>query len=53
ALDSFLSRHAGIRAFLWRLPKHNRTVRVVCREWSISDNAMYTDFNCTFEEVTH
>ncbi|HAJ0170264.1 TPA: phage tail protein, partial [Escherichia coli] len=20
---------------------------------SISDNAMYTDFNCTFEEVTH
>ncbi|MDN0362000.1 phage tail protein, partial [Escherichia coli] len=21
--------------------------------WSISDNAMYTDFNCTFEEVTH
>ncbi|HAJ0170056.1 TPA: phage tail protein, partial [Escherichia coli] len=23
------------------------------REWSISDNAMYTDFNCTFEEVTH
>ncbi|WP_174490839.1 phage tail protein, partial [Escherichia coli] len=52
ALDSFLSRHAGIRAFLWRPPKHNRTVRVVCREWSISDNAMYTDFNCTFEEVT-
>ena len=44
---------AGIRAFLWRPPKHNRTVRVVCREWSISDNAMYTDFNCTFEEVTH
>ncbi len=53
ALDSFLSRHAGIRAFLWRPPKHNRIVRVVCREWSISDNAMYTDFNCTFEEVTH
>lgn len=53
ALDSFLSRHAGIRAFLWRPPKQNRTVRVVCREWSISDNAMYTDFNCTFEEVTH
>ncbi|MCZ5852983.1 phage tail protein [Escherichia coli] len=45
--------HFGFRAFLWRPPKHNRTVRVVCREWSISDNAMYTDFNCTFEEVTH
>lgn len=53
ALGSFLSRHAGMRAFLWRPPKYNRTVRVVCREWSISDNAMYTDFNCTFEEVTH
>ncbi|EOT1401662.1 phage tail protein, partial [Escherichia coli] len=38
---------------LWRPPKYNRTVRVVCREWSISDNAMYTDFSCTFEEVTH
>ncbi len=25
----------------------------LCREWSTSDNAMYTDFNCTFEEVTH
>lgn len=52
ALDSFYPSCRG-SCFLWRPPKHNRTVRVVCREWSISDNAMYTDFNCTFEEVTH
>ncbi|MEN2732448.1 phage tail protein [Escherichia coli] len=52
ALDSFYPVMPGF-VLLWRPPKHNRTVRVVCREWSISDNAMYTDFNCTFEEVTH
>lgn len=34
--------------------RQNTTDRqVVCREWSTSDNAMYTDFNCTLEEVTH
>ncbi|EKH04512.1 putative minor tail protein, partial [Escherichia coli PA7] len=38
-LDEFLSWHGGYRAFLWRPPKHNRTVRVVCREWSVTDNA--------------
>lgn len=26
-LDEFLSWHGGYRAFLWRPPKHNRTVR--------------------------
>lgn len=27
-LDEFLSWHGGYRAFLWRPPKHNLTVRV-------------------------
>ncbi|WP_410992549.1 phage tail protein [Escherichia coli] len=31
--------------------KHNRTVRVVCREWSVTDNARYSDFSCTIEQV--
>ncbi|EEY6533552.1 phage tail protein, partial [Escherichia coli] len=26
-------------------------VRVVCREWSITDNARYSDFSCTIEQV--
>ncbi|EES8514411.1 phage tail protein, partial [Escherichia coli] len=25
--------------------------RVVCREWSITDNARYSDFSCTIEQV--
>ena len=41
------------RAFLWRPPKHNRTVRVVCREWSVTDNARYSDFSCTIEQVVN
>ncbi|EIH1133916.1 phage tail protein, partial [Escherichia coli] len=24
---------------------------VVCREWSITDNARYSDFSCTIEQV--
>ncbi|ENM6788132.1 phage tail protein, partial [Escherichia coli] len=27
------------------------TVRVVCREWSVTDNAQYSDFSCTIEQV--
>lgn len=51
ALEGFLSWHAGWRAFLWRPPKVNRTLRVVCREWSVTDNSMYSDFSCTLEQV--
>ncbi|EET5910904.1 phage tail protein, partial [Escherichia coli] len=28
-------------------------VRVVCREWSITDNARYSDFSCTIEQVVN
>ncbi|EAA5217300.1 phage tail protein [Salmonella enterica] len=51
ALEDFLFDHAGVKAFLWRPPKHNRTIKIVCREWSVTDYACYTDFNCTFEQV--
>ncbi|WP_182304708.1 phage tail protein, partial [Salmonella enterica] len=51
ALEDFLFDHSGVKAFLWRPPKHNRTIRIVCREWSVTDYACYTDFNCTFEQV--
>nr|WP_072052427.1 phage tail protein [Escherichia coli] len=52
-LEEFLSWHGGYCAFLWRPPKHNRTVRVVCREWSVTDNARYSDFSCTIEQVVN
>ncbi|EET2705291.1 phage tail protein, partial [Escherichia coli] len=26
---------------------------VVCREWSITDNARYSDFSCTIEQVVN
>ncbi|EAC0927409.1 TPA: phage tail protein [Salmonella enterica subsp. enterica serovar Enteritidis] len=51
ALDSFLLEHGGCRAFLWIPPKYNRTIRVVCREWTVTDNATYSDFSCKFEQV--
>lgn len=51
ALEAFLVDHGGYQAFLWRVPAHNRTIRVVCREWSVTDNACYSDFSCKFEQV--
>ena len=51
ALEAFLSDHGGYKAFLWRPPKYNRTIRIVCREWSVTDNVVYSDFSCKFEQV--
>jgi phage-related protein len=31
ALEAFLAEHGGYKAFLWRPPKYNRTIKVVCR----------------------
>ncbi|EAC0751344.1 phage tail protein, partial [Escherichia coli] len=25
----------------------------VCREWSVTDNARYSDFSCTIEQVVN
>ncbi|MCY4883879.1 phage tail protein, partial [Salmonella enterica subsp. enterica serovar 1,4,[5],12:i:-] len=27
------------------------TIKVVCREWSVTDNVTYSDFSCKFEQV--
>ncbi|EMK2428517.1 phage tail protein, partial [Escherichia coli] len=27
--------------------------RGVCREWSVTDNARYSDFSCTIEQVVN
>lgn len=51
ALEAFLAEHGGYKAFLWRPPKYNRTIKVVCREWSVTDNVTYSDFSCKFEQV--
>lgn len=51
ALDSFIP---SCRGSCFCGVRQNTTGLSGClQEWSISDNAMYTDFNCTFEEVTH
>ncbi|HFU2263953.1 TPA: phage tail protein [Escherichia coli] len=52
-LENFLTMHGGWRSFFWNPPKLNRAVRVVCREWSIQDYAVYSDFSCTFEQVVN
>ncbi|MBJ9211190.1 MULTISPECIES: phage tail protein [Citrobacter] len=51
ALEAFLAEHGGYKAFLWRPPKYNRTLKVVCREWFVTDNVTYSDFSCKFEQV--
>ncbi|ECM3181154.1 phage tail protein [Salmonella enterica subsp. enterica serovar Newport] len=50
-LDAFFTRHGSWKAFLWRSPVTNRTVRVVCREWSTTTDNPWMDFHCQFDEV--
>ncbi len=52
ALDSFYPVMPGFVLFV-ASAKTQQDCPGCLQEWSISDNAMYTDFNCTFEEVTH
>lgn len=50
-LDAFFTRHGSWKAFLWRSPMTNRTVKVVCRQWDTTTNNIWTDFHCQFDEV--
>ena len=52
ALDSFYPVMPGFVLFCG-VRQNTTGLSGLSAEWSISDNAMYTDFNCTFEEVTH
>ncbi|EJR6806041.1 phage tail protein [Salmonella enterica] len=50
-LSDFFIRHGGWKAFLWRSPVTNRTVKVVCRQWDITTQNTWVDFRCQFDEV--
>lgn len=51
ALEDFLARHGGWKAFQWREPQTFRTICVVCRKWSTVVNGAYSTVTCEFEHV--
>lgn len=53
SIENFLSEHGGYKSFLWRAPSLNRIIRVVCREWRVTENVGYSDFSCKFEQVVN
>ncbi|MDM2741889.1 phage tail protein [Citrobacter sp. Cu096] len=50
-LEAFLSRHGGVKSFLWTPPYTWTQIRVVCRKWSVSVGAMWVTYTTTFEQV--
>ncbi|MBI0838398.1 Clp protease ClpP [Escherichia coli] len=51
ALEAFLARHGGVRAFQWTPPYGWTPVRVVCRKWSSSVGALWVTVTANFEQV--
>ncbi|EBG6880598.1 phage tail protein [Salmonella enterica] len=52
-LLGFLKEHGSYKAFLWRPPVVNQTIKVVCREWDIKAQNLYADVSCQFDEVMY
>ena len=50
-IDDFLSRHNAVKAFLWREPNTNKTIKGVCRSWTSTPNSAAKTISATFEEV--
>ncbi|OPW97639.1 phage tail protein [Citrobacter sp. A316] len=51
-MEAFLSRHGGVKLFLWTPPYTWTQIRVVCRKWSVSVGAMWVTYTTTiFEQV--
>lgn len=50
-LETFLSRHGGVKSFLWTPPYTWTQIRVVCRKWSVSVGALWVTYTTTFEQV--
>ncbi|EBH6782473.1 phage tail protein [Salmonella enterica] len=51
SLEDFLSRHGGVKSFLWTPPYTWMQIRVVCRKWSVSVGGMWVTVTATFEQV--
>ncbi|EAZ7386624.1 phage tail protein, partial [Salmonella enterica] len=50
-LEAFLSRHGGVKSFLWTSPYTWTQIRVICRKWSISVGSLWVTVTTTFEQV--
>lgn len=50
-LLAFFNEHGAYKAFLWRPPAVNRTIKVVCRGWDVKAQNLYADVSCQFDEV--
>lgn len=50
-LEDFLSRHGGVKSFLWTPPYGYRQIRVVCRKWSVAVKGLRCEYSATFEQV--
>lgn len=50
-IDSFLTRHGAVKAFLWKEPNRNRLISVVCSSWSSKVMRAAKTITATFEEV--
>jgi len=51
AVEDFLTRHSGIRAFLWQPPGQPDPAAFVCRRWSAVRLARRTEITGEFEQV--
>ncbi|OCG08854.1 hypothetical protein A9G13_01985 [Gilliamella sp. wkB178] len=50
-IDDFLTRHGGVKAFLWKEPNRNRLITVKCPSWSSKVMHTAKTITATFEEV--
>lgn len=50
-IEDFLTRHNGVKAFLWREPNRNRLITVKCQSWNPTPNGAAKTITATFEEV--
>lgn len=50
-IDLFLTKHKGVKAFLWREPNRHRLITIKCSSWSTAVENTVTTITATFEEV--
>ncbi|EKB01418.1 phage tail protein [Proteus mirabilis] len=50
-IESFLEKHAGVTAFLWKPPHQSGLIKVICRKWSSSVGMIRTEITAEFEQI--